>query len=219
MKEWLGGILGKFFYFLYDIISAGIPNKNISVGLTIILFTIVIRILLLPLSIKQTKASVKMSEIQPKAKALQDKYKNDPQRAQQELMKLYKEEGVSPMGGCLPMLIQFPILIALFYVFSTLDYQGASFLWVPNLSKPDPYYILPILSTITTYLSSKFMQPGGDSEVAKKTSSMNIGMAIFFGFMSLKFQAALVLYWVVNNLIQLVQTLALRPKDKKKVVQ
>ena len=219
MKEWLGGILGKFFYFLYDIISAGIPNKNISVGLTIILFTIVIRILLLPLSIKQTKASVKMSEIQPKAKALQDKYKNDPQRAQQELMKLYKEEGVSPMGGCLPMLIQFPILIALFYVFSTLDYQGASFLCVPNLSKPDPYYILPILSTITTYLSSKFMQPGGDSEVAKKTSSMNIGMAIFFGFMSLKFQAALVLYWVVNNLIQLVQTLALRPKDKKKVVQ
>ncbi|MBD8045699.1 membrane protein insertase YidC [Clostridium faecium] len=219
MKEWLGGILGKFFYFLYDIISAGIPNKNISVGLTIILFTIVIRILLLPLSIKQTKASVKMSEIQPKAKALQDKYKNDPQRAQQELMKLYKEEGVSPMGGCLPMLIQFPILIALFYVFSTLDYQGASFLWVPNLSKPDPYYILPILSTITTYLSSKFMQPDGDSEVAKKTSSMNIGMAIFFGFMSLKFQAALVLYWVVNNLIQLVQTLALRPKDKKKVVQ
>jgi len=212
LKEWLAGILGKFFYFLYDIISAGITDKNISVGLTIILFTIVVKLFLLPLSIKQTKSSVKMTEIQPKAKEIQDKYKNDPQRAQQEVMKLYKEEGVNPMGGCLPLLIQFPILIALFYVFSTLDYQGASFLWVPALSKPDPYYILPILSTITTYLSSKAMQPAGNSEAAKKTSSMNIGMAIFFGFMSLNFQAALVLYWVVNNLLQLAQTLALKPK-------
>jgi len=186
LKEWLAGILGKFFYFLYDIISAGITDKNISVGLTIILFTIIVKLFLLPLSIKQTKSSVKMTEIQPKAKEIQDKYKNDPQRAQQEVMKLYKEEGV--------------------------DYQGASFLWVPALSKPDPYYILPILSTITTYLSSKAMQPAGNSEAAKKTSSMNIGMAIFFGFMSLNFQAALVLYWVVNNLLQLAQTLALKPK-------
>jgi len=93
LKEWLAGILGKFFYFLYDIISAGITDKNISVGLTIILFTIVVKLFLLPLSIKQTKSSVKMTEIQPKAKEIQDKYKNDPQRAQQEVMKLYKKKG------------------------------------------------------------------------------------------------------------------------------
>jgi len=135
-------------------------------------------------------------------------------------MKLYKENGVNPMGGCLPMLIQMPILFALYGLFNNLNLQGAGFLWMPDLSKPDPLYILPILSTVTTYFSSKLMQPPGGGAQSKQTSTMTTGMAIFMGVMSLKFKGALVLYWVINNLVQVIQTLVinkleLAPKPKK----
>ncbi|WP_413228437.1 membrane protein insertase YidC [Clostridium sp. CS001] len=196
-----------------------IPNIDISFGLTIILFTILIKLVLLPLSIKQTKSTAKMGAIQPEMKKVQEKYKSDPQKAQQEVMKLYKENGVNPMGGCLPLLIQMPILFALYAVFQNLDMQGAGFLWMSDLAKPDPYYILPVLSTVTTYFSSKLMQPPGDSAQSKQTSTMNTGMAIFMGFMSLKFKGALVFYWVINNLLQVIQTLVINKSEfaKKKV--
>ena len=156
-----------------------------------------------------------MSAIQPEVKKIQEKYKKDPQKAQQEVMKIYKENDVSPMGGCLPMLIQFPILIALFYVFQHIDYQGAGFLWLTDLTKSDPLYILPILSGITTYFSTRSMQGSADEAAAKQASTMNIGMSIFFTFMSFKFAGALVLYWVVNNGIQLLQNLLLKKEYKK----
>jgi len=194
-----------------------IPNNDISFGLTIIIFTIIIRLILLPLSIKQTKSTAKMGAIQPEMKKVQAKYKSDPQKAQQEVMKLYKENGVNPMGGCLPMLIQMPILFALFYVFNNLDMKGAGFLWIPDLTKPDPIYILPILSTVTTYFSSKLMQPPtADGAQSKQTSTMNTGMAIFMGFMSLRFKGALVLYWVINNTIQVIQTLVINKSELNK---
>jgi YidC/Oxa1 family membrane protein insertase len=186
-----------------------IPNKNISYGLAIIVFTIIIRVLLLPLSIKQTKSTAKMGAIQPEMKKVQAKYKNDPQKSQQEVMKLYKENGVNPMGGCLPMIVQMPILFALFYVFNNLNMEGAGFLWMKDLTLPDPIYILPILSTVTTYFSSKLMQAPGSGSQSKQTSTMNTGMAIFMGIMSLKFKGALVLYWVINNLLQVIQTLVI----------
>jgi YidC/Oxa1 family membrane protein insertase len=195
---------------MHGLVEAIISNPNLSYGITIILFTLVMRILLLPLSLKQTKSTVKMSAIQPEVKKIQEKYKKDPQKAQQEVMKIYKENDVSPMGGCLPMLVQFPILIAMFYVFQHIDYQGAGFLWLPSLTKPDPYYILPLISGITTYFSTKSMQGSSDAQAAKQASTMNIGMSIFFTFMSLKFLGALVLYWVVNNILQLLQNLAFK---------
>ncbi|MGH4137482.1 membrane protein insertase YidC [Clostridium sp.] len=201
--------LQKFFYFIHSGIHTVIPIDNISYGLAIILFTIIIRVLLLPLSIKQTKSTAKMGAIQPEMKKVQEKYKKDPQKSQQEVMKLYKENGVNPMGGCLPMLVQMPILFALFAVFNTLNMKGAGFLWMPDLTLPDPYYILPILSTVTTYFSSKLMQPPGSGAQSKQTSTMNTGMAIFMGFMSLKFKGALVLYWVINNVLQVIQTLVI----------
>ena len=212
--------LSKFFYFVHTGINAVVPNIDISFGLTIILFTVIIRVILLPLSIKQTKSTAKMGLIQPEMKKVQEKYKKDPQKSQQEVMKLYKENGVNPMGGCLPMLIQMPILFALYGLFNNLNLQGAGFLWMPDLSKPDPLYILPILSTVTTYFSSKLMQPPGGGAQSKQTSTMTTGMAIFMGVMSLKFKGALVLYWVINNLVQVIQTLVinkleLAPKPKK----
>ena len=209
--------LQKFFFMIHSGVHTVIPNNNLSFGLTIIIFTIIIRLILLPLSIKQTKSTAKMGAIQPEMKKVQAKYKSDPQKAQQEVMKLYKENGVNPMGGCLPMIIQMPILFALFYVFNNLNMKGAGFLWIPDLTKPDPIYILPILSTVTTYFSSKLMQPpAADGAQSKQTSTMNTGMAIFMGFMSLRFKGALVLYWVINNTIQVIQTVVINKSELKK---
>ncbi len=217
--KFLSGPLEQFFYLIQGGIHALIPNTNISFGLAIIVFTIIIRIALLPLSIKQTKSTAKMGAIQPEMKKVQEKYKNDPQKSQQEVMKLYKENGVNPMGGCLPMLVQMPILFALFAVFNNLDMQGAGFLWMKDLTLPDPIYILPILSTVTTYFSSKLMQAPGDNAQSKQTSTMNTGMAIFMGIMSIKFKGALVLYWVINNILQVIQTLLINKSEiaKKQV--
>ncbi|MGH4051687.1 MAG: membrane protein insertase YidC [Clostridium sp.] len=194
-------------------VHAVIPNNDLSFGLSIILFTILIRLILLPLSVKQLKSTAKMGAIQPEMKKVQEKYKKDPQKSQQEVMKLYKENGVNPMGGCLPMLIQMPILIALYSLFRNLDMQGAGFLWMVDLTKPDPIYILPILSTVTTYFSSKLMQPPGGGAQSKQSSTMTTGMAIFMGVMSLNFPGALVLYWVMNSLVQVVQSLVINKME------
>jgi YidC/Oxa1 family membrane protein insertase len=214
--------IGRFFEFLHSGISTFIQNPNISYGITIILITAIIRLVVLPLNIKQMKSTLKMSEIQPQMKKLQDKYKNDPQKSQQEVMKLYKENGVNPLGGCLPLLIQMPILFALFYVFNNLTFmsgtmtQPAGFMWLKSLAKPDPYYILPVLSTVTTFLSSKLMQPAGDSAQAKQTSTMNIVMSLFMGFWSIKFKSALVIYWITNNLFQIAQAVVMKNSRKRK---
>ena len=209
--NYLKTFLVSFFDLVHNAIFTVIPNKNISYGLAIILFTAIIRVLLLPLSIKQTKSQAKMQEIQPEIQKVQAKYKNDPQKSQQEVMKLYKEHGANPLSGCLPLIIQMPVLFAMYSVYYTnTKINGFGFLWLSDLSKPDKFYILPILSTVTTYISSILITPKGNNPQAKQTSTMNTGMAVFMGFMSLNFKSALVLYWVVNNLIQIAQTLIMK---------
>lgn len=216
--QFLNSSLGQFFQFIHSGVSVLIKNPNYSYGLAIIFFTIIIRIILLPLNIKQTRSQVRMQEVQPEIKKIQEKYKNDPQKAQQEVMKLYKEKGANPLSGCLPLIIQLPILWALFYVFNNLTaIKGVSFLWIKDLYSPDNLKILPILSGVTTYLSSLMMAPANaDSAQAKQTSTMNIGMAIFMGFMSWNFKSALVLYWVTNNIIQIGQTKFMKWLDKSR---
>ncbi|MEG0613741.1 MAG: membrane protein insertase YidC [Clostridium sp.] len=214
MTNFLSGIFIQGFNAIHGIVESIIANPNISFGVAIIIFTLVAKICLLPLSLKQTKSTAKMSAIQPEVQKLQAKYKNDPQRQQTEMMKMYKENNVSPLSGCLPMLIQFPIIIALFYVFKSIDYQGSGFLWMPDLMKPDPTMILPIISGLTTYFSTRSMQPA-TGDAAKQTGMMNIGMSVFFGFMSLKFEGALVLYWTIGNLIQMAQSMILNKIYKK----
>jgi YidC/Oxa1 family membrane protein insertase len=208
----LKDLLVSFFTIVFNAINGVVGNVNYSYGLAIITFTLIIRILLLPLNIKQIKSQSKMQVVQPEVQKIQAKYKNDPQKAQKEIMQLYKEHDANPMSGCLPLLIQMPILFAMYYVYSHLEgIAGVSFLWVSDLSKPDKYYILPILSTATTYLSSILITSKSDnSPQAKQMSTMNTTMALVMGFMSINFQAALVLYWVVNNLIQIGQTLIMK---------
>lgn len=218
--QFLSQWLSKFFEMLHSGLNSIIPNNNITYGLAIILFTAIIRVILLPINFKQIKSTVKMNEIQPEMKKLQEKYKNNPQKMQEEVMKLYKENGVSPLSGCLPLIIQMPILFALYYVFLNLpNIDGVSFLWIKSLgavaSFKDPLsLVLPVISGVTTYVSSAMMAIKGDEMQAKQTSIMNIFMSVFITYMSLRFKGALVLYWVTNNLFQIGQTLIMKKNDK-----
>jgi YidC/Oxa1 family membrane protein insertase len=205
----------QFFIAIHSMLNSFIPDKGLSYGLAIILVTIIIRIVILPLTIKQIRSSLVMSEIQPDVKKLQEKYKNDPKKSQEEMMKLYKERGASPFSGCLPMLIQWPIFIALYFVFSTMTgLQGVYFLGI-DLGASNA--ILAVLSGLTTFVSGYFSMPthNADPAQARQTKIMNISMGFFMIYVSWKLKAALVLYWIVNNLIQVTQTIILKKLDKK----
>lgn len=175
-----------------------------SYGIAIILITVIIKVALLPLTFVQLNSMRKMQQLAPMQKKLQEKYKNDKEKLNMELMKLYQESKVNPMSGCLPLLIQFPFIIALFRLLQSYNFGEAGFLWIKNLGAPDTTYILPILAALTTYLQAKISTPASPDNPAGST---NIVMALFIGWMSIKFAAGLALYWVVSNLVQITQSL------------
>lgn len=184
-------------------------NPANNYGVDIIIFTILIKIVLLPFNILQTKSTVKTQAVQPKMKELQKKYKNDPQKLSQAQMELYKTEGVNPFGGCLPLLIQWPVLFAVFYVFRSFPFEGAKFLGLnlgTTVNKTDPIYIgviYAILSGLTTYVSTLLLTPKDQEPNAMTSGSMNIFMSVFFGWVSWTMSAGLVVYWIVNNTLQM----------------
>ncbi len=200
--DWAIGLLQDLLTFFYGVTA----NMGIaSYGLAIILVTISIKLVLYPLTVKQVKGMKAMQELQPKMKELQDKYKGNPEKLNKEMALLYKESGSNPLAGCLPLIVQMPILMGIF--FAIRDYQYAadhltSFLWIPNLSMPDPMYILPVISAVTTYIQQK--QTSTDGGNAQTKMMMNI-MPIFIGYISLTFPAGLVLYWVISNVFQIAQ--------------
>lgn len=202
--DFLANIVQQVLNVLYNFTeSMGIPN----LGLAIVLMTIIIKLLLYPLTQKQIQSTKAMMEIQPKMKALQEKYKDDKQRLNMELANLYKSEGVNPLAGCLPLLIQMPIMIGIFYGIRDYDYAAhpelvTSFLWLKDISLADPTYILPVLSALTTYIQTKQTMPAGGGAQNKM---MAYFMPLFIGYISLTFPAGLVLYWVVMNIMQIAQ--------------
>lgn len=206
----LNNLFVKFFHSISGVVAGVFPDKNIYVGLSIIILTIIIRALLSPLSVKQIKSSVMMNKVAPEMKKLQARYKSDPQKLNEETMRIYKEKGINPLSGCLPLLFQWPILIALYYVFSTLNIKGIGFLWIKDLSERASLsdwttLILPVISGATTYLSGMLMSVSADKEQAKQTSTMNIVMTVMLFWMSCSVNAALVLYWVTGNIIMFIQ--------------
>ena len=184
-------------------------------GLAIIILTVIIKVLLYPLTQKQLKSMKAMQELQPKLKKIQEKYKDNPQMLQQKMTQLYQNAGVNPLAGCLPLLIQMPILMAMYYALFSFDYGETvpSFLWIENLSHPDPFYILPLLSALTTFLQQKISM----TEPTQQTRIFMVVMPLFIGFISLNFPAGLVLYWVTMNVVQIVQQWWISKKDKQSV--
>lgn len=198
---------------IYDLIG--------NYGVSIIVFTIVTKLLLVPLTMKQMKSMKQMQEIQPKIKELQEKYKNDKEKLNIKTMELYKEQNVSPFGGCLPLLIQFPIIIGLFAVLRepvkygiAVEAIDVAFLWLPSLLTPDKSLILPILAGLTTYLSSKTMSANQNDQTQKMMMYMFPVLMFWWGR---SFPAGLTLYWVISNAFQVVQQLVIsRPYSKLK---
>jgi YidC/Oxa1 family membrane protein insertase len=160
-----------------------------------------------PLGLSQAKSSKAMSILQPRIKKLQQQYKNDATLLNREMNALYKKYGVNPIAGCLPMLIQLPVLLALFSALKSLDYvgEGASFFWIPNLSEPDPSgYILPIIVGLSSFLQSKLTmasQPTMNEQARAMNMSMLYVMPVMLGWMTRKFAAGLALYWTTFNIL------------------
>ena len=197
-------------YLYYFTVSMGIP----SYALAIILLTVLIKLVLYPLTQKQMKSMIGMQQIQPKIKAIQDKWKGkDPKKMQEEIMLLYKEHNVNPMAGCLPLLIQMPILIALYRSLFQFPYENpahATFFWLANLTDKDPLYILPVLAGVTTYIQSKMTTTGNDPT----QKMMLYTMPVFIGWISATVPAGLALYWVVFNVASGVQQYFINKQTK-----
>ncbi len=202
-----------------------------SWGFAIILFTALIKVITLPLTITQIRGMQAQREIQPKIQELQKKYGKDREKLSQEQMKLYQEAGVNPLSGCLPLLVQMPILFGLYAAIVTLgnELQGAQFFWIPNLAFPEytqgmswisesfqagdyatlvAYLVLPVLLVVTQFIMQKWMTPatpdtGGAG--AGMTKQLGLMMTFMFGFFTLQVPAALTLYWVTSNLLQMGQ--------------
>lgn len=206
-------------------------NVNFSWGWAIVLFTLIIKLITLPLTVTQIRGMQAQREIQPKVQALQKKYGKDREKLSQEQMKLYKEAGVNPLSGCLPLLVQMPILFGLYSAIVVLSHEldGARFFWIPNLAFPEytggmswiptyfsagdyglllAYLVLPILLVVTQFVMQKWMMPatpdsGGAG--AGMTKQLGLMMTFMFGFFTLQVPAALSLYWVTSNVLQMGQ--------------
>tara|TARA_Y100000589_G_scaffold331400_1_gene384759 strand:- start:2363 stop:4021 length:1659 start_codon:yes stop_codon:yes gene_type:complete len=169
-----------------------------SYGWAILLLTLVVKLMLLPLAIKQTRSMAAMQQLQPEMKRLQEKYANDKQTLNQEMMKLYQTHQVNPIAGCLPMLVQFPIFIALFYtVGGSVEMYGESFYFIPDLAYPDPYAILPILFVISFLISQKKMATSTDQT---QKMMMYVFPVVFF-FMMRTLSSGVMLYIVGQNIV------------------
>ncbi len=196
--------LGYLLFFLNGFVG--------NYGIAIILFTIIIKAALYPLTAHQLKSSKRMQEMQPKIKEIQKKYANDKEKMNTKMMELYKEEKFNPAGGCLPLLIQIPIIWGLFTLLRTpeqfvsdpnfLDAVHNSFIWISDLSQPDPW-ILPILAGITTYFSFSITQSAAPQNNSLKAMQYIFPVMIIWWGRS--FPAGLTLYWFISTLFQLVQ--------------
>ncbi len=177
---------------------------NLHYGWVLILFGILIRVVLWPLNQKAMRSSIRMQAVQPLMKEMQAKYKDQPEKLQKETFKLYKEHNVNPLGGCWPMLLPFPVLIALFFVFqNTIELRGVSFLWLPDLAQADPLYIIPLLMGVSMFAVSKVGQMGVEPNPQMKTMLyvMPVMMTVLFA----RFASGLNLYYTVQNLVSIPQ--------------
>ena len=172
-------------------------------GWSIILLTVLIKLVFFPLSAASYKSMARMKEVQPRLMAMKEQYKGDPQKLNQAMMEMYRKEKINPLGGCLPVLIQIPVFISLYWVLlSSVEMRGAPWvLWIHDLSVPDPYYILPIIMAASMFVQTKLNPTPPDPVQAKVMLYMPIVFSIMFFF----FPAGLVLYWVVNNLLSIAQ--------------
>ncbi len=191
---------------------------GISYGWVLVIFGVAVRLVMWPLNQKAMRAQLRMQRIQPELQAAQKKYPKDPQKQQQEIMRVYKEHGMSPfstLSGCLPMLLPMPIFFALFFVFrNTIEFRGVPFLWLEDISLKDPYYILPLLMGLTTFLVS-WIGMRGQKEIPQQQKMIMYVIPVTFTFVLLNMASGLNLYYTVQNLAALPQQWLIARERKK----
>ncbi len=205
-------------------------------GVSIIIMTLILKVIMFPLSKKQSLGTLKMQDLQPKLKALQDKYKNDQQKLQQETSKLYQQAGYNPASGCLPMVFQFLILFAMYNLFNNyFEFRGAMFIphWIPDLSTGDvvktfnfnipllgnQLRLLPVIYVATQLLSGKITQNGQTAAPGQSQATMKFmmyGMPLMFFFLFYNAPSGLLLYWLTSNVLQIFQQLIINKMMKEK---
>ena len=210
--------VSKFFNWVFIQFNKVIPNW----GLCLIIFSMMIKTILYPLTHKSFESNQKLQKVQPQVAEMREKFKSDPQKMNAEMQRIYKENGVSPFGGCLPMLLQMPIFFALYPVIRySIDLRQAQFLWLGDLSEPDPYLILPILMGIFMFLQQALMQPKkealakmSEQQKAQMQSQkmMMYVMPVMMFFLFKSFPSGLVLYWTLFNIMSTIQQRIIRNK-------
>jgi YidC/Oxa1 family membrane protein insertase len=193
----------KFLKIIYGVVQ--------NYGVAIILLTIVIKLITFPLTQKSMVSMKKMSSLGPKMAEIKEKYKGDKEKTNQATMELYKKEGVNPLGGCLPMILQIPIFFALYKsLLLAIELQGAPFvLWITDLSLKDPYYITPVIMGGTMFLQQKMTPNTATDELQKKIFMF---MPLIFTFVFLNFPSGLVVYWLTNNILTIAQQYVINKK-------
>lgn len=189
---------------------------GLAYGLVLVLFGIMVRVVLWPLNQKAMRSQMSMQAIQPLVQDIQKRYKEEPQKLQQETFKLYKEHGVNPLGGCWPMLLPMPVLLALFFVFqNTIELRGAPFLWLTDLSRQDPLYVIPVLMGVSMFAVSKIGQMGmpPNPQMKMMLYVMPVMMTVLFA----GFASGLNLYYTVQNIASLPQQWMIAQERKKLV--
>lgn len=214
MTGFLATIIGKLMKFIYDLVN--------NYGLSITLLTLIVRICLLPLYNKQNKYSAAMADLQPKINEIQTRYAADKNTMNEKLNEAYQDAGISPLSGCLPMLIQMPIIIGLFALLRNpilyIEGEGMiaavheSFFWVPDLCQPDNW-ILPLLAGISTYLTSASTSA---VDTTGTTAIMKYFFPVMIFLMGRSFPAGLALYWAVGNVFTIFQTMYFNAQKKKR---
>ena len=187
-------------------------------GWTIVFVTVLVKVVLYPLSFKGMVSMNKLKELSPKVKEIQEKYKHDKQKSGAKMMEFYKKEKVNPMGGCLPMILQVPVFFSIYRVLlNSIELKGAEWiLWIDDLALMDPYYVLPILMGVTMYLQQLITPNQMQDELQKKLFQF---LPVIFTFFFLWFPAGLTLYWFINNLFTIGQQYYVNTLFKKAKIQ
>lgn len=189
---------------------------SVGYGWVLVIFGVLMRVVLWPLNQKAMRSQMRNMAVQPMLKEVQNKYRDNPERLQKEMLRLHKEYGFNPLGGCLPLLVPWPVLIALFFVFqNTIELRGVAFLWLPDLSAKDPLYLLPLFMAVSMFflqwISFRSMPDQGNNPQMK---AMMYFMPIFFGFIFMQFPSGLNLYYAVTNIATIPQQILIARERK-----
>jgi YidC/Oxa1 family membrane protein insertase len=217
------GVFG-FFAKMLLVSMNGLHTLGLSYAAAIIAITVIIKTLFWPLTQASTRSMKRMQALQPQIKAIQEKYKDDPMKAQRKVMEVWKEHKISPLGGCLPMFLQLPVFLGFYRMIqSAIELRGAKFLWVCDLSRPDtlfmipvlnyPFNPLPLLMGATMLWQARLTPPSPGMDPAQQKIMKY--MPLMFLFILYNFSAGLTLYWTVQNLLTIAQTKLTRAQEEK----